>query len=104
MSDVVVCATADVVPGSSKRVDVDGYRLCVVNINGDFSVVGDRCSHQDYSLSEGEVWTDACEIECPAHGSKFSLLTGRPTSLPATKPIPVYAVRVDGDDVVATLP
>ncbi len=42
---------------------------------------------------------DEREIECPKHGSTFSLLTGEPQSLPATKPVPVFTVRVDGDDV-----
>jgi 3-phenylpropionate/trans-cinnamate dioxygenase ferredoxin subunit len=104
VSERRVCAVGDVAPDSAKRFDVDGRRLCVVNVNGVYSVIGDECSHQDYSLSEGEVWPDEREIECPKHGSTFSLTTGEPKSLPATKPVPVYAVRVDGDDVVVTLP
>ena len=59
-----------------------------------------RCTHQDFSLSEGEVDEDEREIECWKHGSTFSLETGEPQSLPATKPVPVYDVRVDGDDVL----
>ena len=51
-----------------------------------FHAVDDECSHEDYSLSEGEVWVDECEIECPRHGSTFDLLTGEPCSLPATQP------------------
>ena len=66
--------------------------------------IGDECSHEDYSLSEGDVWEDECEIECPKHGSTFSLTTGEPQTLPATQPVPVYTVRVDGDDVLVTLP
>ena len=104
MSDVRVCAVDDVEAGSARRFDVDGHRLAVVRISDDFYVLGDECSHQDYSLSEGEVWPDECEVECPKHGSTFSLRTGEPRSLPATKPVPVYPVRVDGDDVVVTLP
>jgi 3-phenylpropionate/trans-cinnamate dioxygenase ferredoxin subunit len=104
MPDVVVCRVRDVKPGRARRVDLEGHRLCVVNIGGTFSVVGDRCSHEDYSLSDGEVWEEECEIECPKHGSTFSLVTGEPQTLPATRPIPVYAARVDGDDVVVRLP
>jgi 3-phenylpropionate/trans-cinnamate dioxygenase ferredoxin subunit len=100
MSEVRVCSVGDVAPGTAARFDVDGRRLCVVNIAGEFYVIGDECSHADYSLSEGEVWEDDREIECPKHGSTFSLLTGEPQSLPATRPIPVYTVRVDGDDVL----
>jgi len=103
-TDVRVCAVGDIAADSAQRFDVDGHRLCIVNINGDFFAIGDECSHQDYSLSEGEVWPDDCTIECPKHGSTFSLTTGEPRSLPATKPVPVYAVRADGDDVLVTLP
>jgi 3-phenylpropionate/trans-cinnamate dioxygenase ferredoxin subunit len=103
MAEVRVCSTADVADGTAKRVDVDDHRLCVVRIADDWYVVGDRCSHADYSLAEGEVWADECEIECPKHGSTFSLATGEPQSLPATKPVPVYAVRVEGDDVIVSV-
>ena len=104
MPDVVACKVRDVKAGRSRRVDVDGHRLCVVHIGDDWYVIGDECSHEDYSLSEGDVWEEECEIECPKHGSTFSLATGEPQTLPATRPVPVYGVRVDGDDVVVTLP
>lgn len=102
-TEVRVCAVDDVASGTSKRFDVDGHRLAIVHIDDSWYVVGDECSHEDFSLSEGEVWAEECEIECPKHGSTFSLATGEPQTLPATKPIPVYAVRVDGDDVLVTL-
>jgi 3-phenylpropionate/trans-cinnamate dioxygenase ferredoxin subunit len=104
-TDVRVCSTTDVPAPSSKRFDVDGHRLCVVHLDADgWYVIGDRCSHADESLSEGDLWVDECEIECPKHGSTFDLRTGEPQALPATEPVPVYGVRVDGDDVVVTLP
>ena len=58
----------------------------------------DICSHAEVSLSEGEV--DDGEIECWLHGSRFDLRTGQPTGLPATEPVPVYPVKIDGDDVL----
>ena len=102
--EVRVCAVSDVKPGSAKRVDVDSHRLCVVHIADDWYVIGDECSHADYSLSEGDVWADEREIECPKHGSTFSLLTGEPQTLPATRPVEVYEVVVDGDDVKVVVP
>jgi len=99
----VVCSRSDVPPGSARRFDVDGHRIAVVNVGGDFYAIGDRCSHADFSLAEGEVWEDDCSIECPKHGSTFSLQTGEPQSLPATTPVPTYDVSVDGDDVVVTI-
>jgi 3-phenylpropionate/trans-cinnamate dioxygenase ferredoxin subunit len=102
--DLRICSAGDVKDGTAGRFEVAGHRLCVVNINDHWYVIGDRCTHGDYSLSEGDVWEDDREIECPAHGSIFSLETGEPHSLPATKPVPVYAVATDGDDVIVTLP
>ncbi|HEX7167961.1 MAG TPA: non-heme iron oxygenase ferredoxin subunit [Acidimicrobiales bacterium] len=95
-----LCGADEIVPGESRRFDVEGLRVCVVRIDDDFYAIGDRCSHEDYSLAEGEVFVDDAEIECWKHGSTFSLRTGEPQSLPATKPVPVYDVRVDGADLV----
>ena len=67
-------------------------------------VIGDRCSHANFSLAEGYLSVDGCSLECPKHGSSFSLTTGQPDSLPAIKPVPVYDVSVEGDDVVVVLP
>jgi 3-phenylpropionate/trans-cinnamate dioxygenase ferredoxin subunit len=99
-----LCGRDDVAPGSARRFDVDGHRIALVRIGDDFYALGDECSHADFSLSEGDVWEDELEIECPKHGSTFSLLTGEPQTLPATKPVPVYVVQVDGDDVKVVLP
>jgi len=105
MTDVRVCATSDVAPGTTGRFGLDGTSVCVVHLGDDsWYVIDDTCSHEDYSLSEGDVWEDEREIECWKHGSTFSLLTGEPQSLPATQPVAVYDVRVDGDDVIVTVP
>ena len=101
---VRLCGRDDVAPGSARRFDVDGLRIALVRIGDDFYAIGDRCSHADYSLSEGDVWDEEREIECPKHGSTFSLVTGEPQTLPATQPVPVYAVELDGDDVQVVVP
>jgi 3-phenylpropionate/trans-cinnamate dioxygenase ferredoxin subunit len=103
-TEVKILAVDDVAPGSAHRVDVDGHRIAIVRIGDDWYAIGDTCSHADYSLSEGDVWEEERELECPKHGSTFSLETGEPQTLPATQPVPVYSVRVDGDDVWVTLP
>jgi 3-phenylpropionate/trans-cinnamate dioxygenase ferredoxin component len=99
-----VCGRDDLVPGSARCFEVEGHRVAVVRIGDDFYAIGDTCSHADYSLSEGDVWPDELEIECPKHGSTFSLVTGEPQTLPATTPVPVYEVVVEGDDVKVVLP
>ena len=80
------------------RVIVDGLPVAVVRTeDGEVHAVGDTCTHADVSLAEGEV--DDCSIECWLHGSRFDLRTGRPTALPAIRPVPVYPVTVEGDTV-----
>ncbi len=101
---VRLCGRQEIESGSARRFDVGPHRIALVRIEDEFFALGDTCSHEDYSLSEGTVFTEECELECWKHGSTFHLRTGQPCSLPATKPVPVYQVRVDGDDVVLELP
>ena len=98
-----ICSIDDVAPDSAIRVDVDGHRLAVVRCADDVYVIGDRCTHADISLSEGEVVCEDRTIECWKHGSMFRLDDGVPESLPATKATPTYAVTVadDGSAMVA---
>jgi len=104
-SDVVrLCAVSDVEPDSARRFDVEQHRIALIRVGDDFYAIGDRCSHADFSLSEGELYPEDLEIECWKHGSTFSLRTGEPATLPATKPVPVYEVRVEGEDVMVVLP
>ncbi|HEX3393300.1 MAG TPA: non-heme iron oxygenase ferredoxin subunit [Acidimicrobiales bacterium] len=99
-----LCRVDEMEPGTARRFDIGPHRIALVRIGDDFYAIGDRCSHADFSLSEGEVWPETCEIECWKHGSTFSLETGEPQSFPATRPVPVYDVVVDGADVVVDLP
>ena len=89
-----VGALADLPEGKATRVEIGDRAVAIVRIGDDVYVIGDRCSHQDVSLSEGEVDVEERTLECWKHGSAFSLETGDPTSLPATRPVPVYEVRV----------
>jgi 3-phenylpropionate/trans-cinnamate dioxygenase ferredoxin subunit len=102
VTGTVVCRLSDLAPGTATRVEVDGRPVAVVRIGDDVYAIGDTCSHAEVSLSEGEVYPDERSIECWKHGSTFSLVTGEPQTLPATRPVPVYAVTVvDGDIVVS---
>ena len=101
MPETRVCSVDDVPRGAARRFDVDGHHLALVRLSDDsWYVLGDTCSHADFSLSLGDVWEDDRTVECPQHGATFSLDTGEPCSLPATRPVPTYPVRVDGDDVM----
>jgi 3-phenylpropionate/trans-cinnamate dioxygenase ferredoxin component len=89
----------DLEPGVPLRVVIDGYPVAVVlDDAGHVHAVGDTCTHAEVSLSEGEV--EDCTIECWLHGSRFDLRTGQPTALPAIRPVAVYPVTIDGDDVL----
>lgn len=87
----------DLAPNTARRVDIDGHRLAVVRFEDEVHVIGDRCTHADYSLAEGELDIDDRTLECFKHGSTFSIDSGEPTCLPATRAVPVYeAVVTDG--------
>lgn len=99
-----LCSVDDVPSGEARRFDIGRLRLAVVRIDDSWYVIGDRCTHQDISLGEGEVDETNLELECWKHGSSFSLETGEPSSLPATRPVPVYAITVEGSDVFVEIP
>ena len=90
-------------PGTARRLEVDGVAVAVVRIDDEVYAIGDVCSHANVSLSEGEVWTDERELECPKHGSTFDLRTGEPVTLPATQAVPVYTVDVVDGQVTVTV-
>ena len=104
MSTERIGPLADLPAGAARRVEVGDLCLAVVRIGDDVYAIGDRCSHQDISLSEGEVLCDDKQIECWKHGSAFSLETGEPESLPATKPVPVYEARVVDGQIEVVVP
>jgi 3-phenylpropionate/trans-cinnamate dioxygenase ferredoxin component len=83
------------------RVTIGDHRIAMFRIENDVYAIGDRCSHAEASLSEGEVWD--LTVECPRHGSEFDLKTGEPGALPATKPVPVYDVSVEDGTVYLEL-
>ena len=94
----LVCRVDDLAPGTAAQADVDGVLVAMIrDSEGGIHALDDRCTHADVSLSEGEV--DGCTLECWLHGSRFDVRTGDPSGPPATVPVAVYPVRIDGDDV-----
>ena len=93
-----ICSVGDVSVDAALRIVIDGTAVSVVKDSaGTIHAIGDTCTHGDISLAEGFV--EEGTLECWAHGSKFSLANGRPLTLPAYEPVPVFAVTVEGDDV-----
>ncbi len=99
-----LCGTAEMADGEARRFDVGEHRIALVRLADEWYALGDRCSHADISLSEGEVLIEECALECWKHGSSFDLRTGEPQSLPATRPVPVYVLKVEHDEVKVELP
>ena len=102
MTERVRVAALDELPdGRGVRVDALGHRIAIFRIGDGVYAIGDRCSHAEASLSEGEVWDLA--VECPRHGSEFDLANGEPRSLPAVRSVPTYTVSVDDGVVYLSL-
>lgn len=100
-----VCDVDDLGVGEAKRFDFEGgHRLAVVRGQDCWYAIDDECTHADYSLAEGEVDLEECTIECWKHGSQFSLTTGEPETLPATRAVTTYVVTVTEGEVSVALP
>jgi 3-phenylpropionate/trans-cinnamate dioxygenase ferredoxin component len=84
----------DVPAGHAARVEIADIPVAIFNVDGEFFCVDDTCSHAQASLSDGDLDTSRCVIECPLHGSAFDLRTGDPLSLPAVEPVHVHEIDV----------
>lgn len=98
MADFVTITTTDQLkPGERIIVEIGSQWIAVFNIDGTYYAVEDRCTHDDGPLAEGELY--GCEIECPRHGARFDVRTGKVTAPPALVDVPSYEVRVEGNEV-----
>lgn len=104
MSQVRLCGEDELDIGAVRRFEASGQAIALARCDDGYHAVVDNCSHEDYPLSEGEVFADLCEIECVRHGSTFSLIDGEPQSLPATQPVSVIPVLVADGAVFVELP
>lgn len=96
---ITVCPLAELPPGSKRVVEWEDLEIGVFNCAGAIYAIEDRCSHDDGPLVEGRLDEAACTIECPRHGARFDLRTGRPLTLPAYVAVDTYPVVID-DDVI----
>ena len=94
-----VAKVTDLAPGEMTYVEVgpDEEPICLINLDGEFFALNDCCTHEEASLSDGEIVGD--EIECPLHGGAFDIRTGQPVALPVVVPVATYRVRVVGEEV-----
>jgi len=96
MSPIIdICPVADLPPGAKRLVEWDELEIGNFNCAGELLAIEDRCSHDDGVLLEGEVDEETCTVECPRHGSRFDLRTGKPLNLPAYAPVDTFPVSVE---------
>lgn len=96
-----VAAASEVPAGGLRAVATDAGELVLANVDGDIYALEDRCSHQDYPLSAGELEDN--ELECPFHGARFDVCSGRAVQLPAVTPVRTFQVEVRDGDVYVRL-
>ncbi len=95
---VRVADVSEIPAGGMKAVKVGAQEVLLVNVDGIIHACDNWCNHQRYRLSAGDV--DGEEVRCDLHGSKFNVVTGDPTNPPATEPLKVFEVRLDGSDIL----
>lgn len=94
-----VCPLSELPPGGRRLVEWDDLEIGVFNCGGTVYAIEDRCSHDDGPLIEGELDDQACTIECPRHGSRFDIRTGKPKTLPAYVPVDTFPVIIEDDTI-----
>ena len=94
-----ICKIEELPPGGMRMVEWEDLEIGVFNCGGEFLAIEDRCSHDNGNLLEGELDEAECAIECPRHGSRFDLRTGKPLTLPAYVPVETYPVLIEDDKI-----
>ncbi len=98
---VTLGRTGDVAPGHVKVYEVQGRRIALCNVDGAFYAIDDVCTHDGGPLDQG--YLEGHQIECPRHGARFDVRTGRALTLPAIMPVKSYLVQVEGGEIRVSL-
>ncbi|MGI8967846.1 MAG: non-heme iron oxygenase ferredoxin subunit [Chloroflexota bacterium] len=88
-----VADAAEIAVGEGLRVEIGDEPVAIWNVDGTYYATADTCTHEEASLSEGELWAEV--IECPLHGAQFDVRTGEVLSLPAIFPLSTYPVKME---------
>jgi nitrite reductase/ring-hydroxylating ferredoxin subunit len=95
---VKVAESKDIEPSRMKAVDVAGEKVCIINIEGNYYVIGNICTHARGPLDKGIL--EGYKVKCPRHGSKFDVRTGEPTKSPARQAVPKYEVQIQDNNIL----
>lgn len=99
---VKVAKIGEIEPGKARRVEITGERIALFNVDGNYYAISDVCTHEEASLSEGILQGEV--VSCPRHGARFNVRTGQVLSLPAILPVATYPVKVEGKDILVSVP
>ena len=101
LQPVKVVTRSEVPPGGKKLIEIDGRSIALFNVDGAFYAIDDVCTHDGGPLAEGKL--TGCQIECPRHGARFDVRTGKPLCMPAIEPVATHQVLFQGDDILVLL-
>ena len=102
MGFVKVASTKDLTAGKMTGVEAGGKQILVVNVDGKYYAIGDKCTHRGCMLSGGTL-KEGGIVQCPCHGSNFDVKTGGVVKGPAKNPEPAYEVKVEKDQVLVNV-
>jgi 3-phenylpropionate/trans-cinnamate dioxygenase ferredoxin component len=95
---ISVARASEIEPGTVRVVEIDGRSLCIGHTeDGRWGAIDNVCTHDGGVLGEGEL--DGTGVECPRHGARFDLFSGRVLALPAVRGVKAYRAEVDGDEI-----
>jgi 3-phenylpropionate/trans-cinnamate dioxygenase ferredoxin subunit len=102
MSEFVkVARRSELPPGGKLLAEVDGRAIALFNVDGTVYAIDDVCTHDGGPLAEGEFRDH--EVQCPRHGARFDVRTGKALCFPAFEPVATHRVEIRGDDVYVAL-
>ena len=93
-----VAESGEIEPGAIRYVEADGQSIALCNVDGRLYAIADVCTHDGGPLDQGVL--DGYLVECPRHGARFDVITGRAVTLPAVRPVRTYRVKVEGGEVL----
>ncbi len=99
---IKIARVEDIPPGERLWHEFEEETVVVFNIDGEFYCIADLCTHDGGPLEDGEL--TGCEVECPRHGARFDVRTGKALCLPATSPVPTFTVKIENGDIYVESP
>jgi nitrite reductase/ring-hydroxylating ferredoxin subunit len=100
--EIKIASAKSLPPGKMMGIEKNGQSILLANVKGEYFAIGNICMHEGCSLSDGTL--SAEKIECPCHGSTYDMRTGKVLKGPAASPEPTFKLRLDGDQIWATIP